>query len=293
MLFQKKSFEIRLRRKDGSIVHARLEGALGGEAPYACKLILFDITELKHAQEELRRSNQLLEQRVIARTAQIGELSSQLCRAEQKERKRLSLVLHDHLQQLLVASRFTLCRLEPGMDQKEFRKFLAQTEQLINEATESARSLAVELSPPVLYDAGLIAALQWLTRWAKEKYSLTVHLNVEKTDVTASEEMNVFLFQASKELFLNAVKHSGVTEVWMTFSSHGPDSFCITIEDRGAGFDPAEIMSREKSGLGLRHTARRLDMMGGRMEIESAPGKGSIFRLIASVQKSAEPVVPD
>lgn len=289
LLMQKKAFDVRLKKKGGSFIHVRMDGSLAGDNPDKCRLVLTDITELKRTQEELRLLNQALERRVHERTAQIGELSTQLCRAEQKERKRLSLMLHDHLQQLLVASRFSLCRLERGMEEDEFQRLRAQTEKMLNEAIQSSRSLAVELSPPVLYDAGLVAALEWLTRWAKDNYKLTVHLKVSKQGTEAAEEMNMFLFQAVKELLLNAVKHSGVSEALITLSSYDRDSFCIQVEDRGAGFDPAAILAEEKPGIGIRHTARRLEMMGGRLEIESAPGEGTCFRLIAPVRKSGEP----
>lgn len=237
--------------------------------------------------EELQTLNEDLEQRMRERTrlaeektAQLQQLTSQLVRVEQIERKRLAHILHDHLQQLLIAAKFSLGRLHQNIRDKKMKHLAEQVDDLINDSIESSRSLTVELSPPILHDAGLGAALEWLGRWMKEKNGLEVKLSIQ-SEIKASEEVNFFLFQAVRELLLNVLKHAKVNRVSLKMRCQ-EDNILIAVEDKGVGFDPL-FMEDEKitsAGFGLFNIRKRIEMIGGKLDIQSHPGRGSLFTLI-------------
>ncbi len=247
--------------------------------------------------EELRTINRDLERKVRERTAlaedrahRLRQLASAITLAEQKERRRLAQILHDHLQQILVAARIGLNQIKTLSREESLRPSLKQMEDLLDDAVSVSRSFTVELSPPILRDAGLVAALHWLARWFHEKYQCTVHVEAESELKDISDEIKIFLFQAVRELLLNVIKHAGKDEARIEFFMKEAH-LCLRVSDEGAGFQP-EILSQSGSeGFGIFSIRERLEMLGGGMEIDSAPGKGT--RCLLSVptvepQKSVE-----
>lgn len=143
--------------------------------------IIQDITLRKKALADLQLATEELEEKVESRTAelrtrveQLAQTASELTQTEQRERKRMAHVLHDQLQQILVAAKMRIESLDPT-DLGQWESDINEVVSLVDEALANSRSLAVELSPPVLGD-GLARALEWLCGSGfKEKY----HLNVE------------------------------------------------------------------------------------------------------------------
>ncbi len=303
--------EKRCIRKDRSVVWVSLASSLvrnDSGAPLYGIAVIHDITgrkkaedelvssqlNLKKAQEELRDINQKLEQTVHERTAladqraeKLRSLAAALTFAEQTERRRLAQILHDNLQQMLIAARISLNKLKE--DSPQAAQAAEKAQELLEEALQASRSLTVELSPPVLRDVGLGAAIDWLLRWMKEKYALNVDFNNDPGLWTASEELKIFLFQAVKELLLNIVKHSGVTHASIHLTS-GAKEVRILIEDRGKGFDVTNLSPESSTGFGLFYLQDRLEMLGGKMQLESTRGKGTRIMLSAPAQKAAPQV---
>ncbi len=250
-----------------------------------------DITDKKRAEEELIRLNQSLEQQVAERTElaesrakQLARLTSELTLAEERERKRLSEILHEDLQQLLVGIKLNLDALN-GYVKEDRSPALNTARKLLTESIQTSRSITSELSPPILYQNGLTAGLEWLSRWKQEKYGFRVELQVEAESVTLPEDKTIVLFRSVSELLLNAIKHSGADSAKVLLSKDRPDRLRIAVSDSGRGFDSLRIWKREQeSGFGLFAIRERLEMMGGCFEIESSPGNGASLSLVIPLE---------
>ncbi|MDD5458551.1 MAG: PAS domain S-box protein [Phycisphaerae bacterium] len=237
-----------------------------------------DITERKLAEAELDGKNIELQQRA----EQLARLASELTLTEQRERHRLAQVLHDHLQQLLVGAKFGLEVLGRKAKDNQQKDSIREIHSLLKESIAASRSLTVELSPPILHEAGLTTGLEWLARWMEEKHGLTIELDTQEI-TSEREDVRILLFQSVRELLLNIVKHAGVTAAKVEVSRVNGDDIQVVVSDKGVGFDP-EKLSRpggEDTGFGLFSIRERLSLLGGQLKIESKPRQGAKFTLTA------------
>jgi PAS domain S-box-containing protein len=234
---------------------------------------------LQKTEERLRVINAELARRAeVAEqaTTQLRLLASQLNMAEQKERRRVAALLHDHLQQFLVSAKIHLkISAHAGNDLKGR---LRQVESLIDQAIQASRTLTLELSPPVLHDAGLAAALNWLVRWMADKHHLQVHLDLMIPREPEDMAIKTFLFEAVREMLLNVVKHARVGEARVTLRRSG-DLMELVVRDEGAGFEPMARDSDRGEHVGLMTLRERVRHLGGTLEVRSAPGEGTRVRL--------------
>jgi|GEM_PF-797743 len=259
-----------------------------------------DVTALRQAEDALRDLNATLEHRVVERTVevrrqaeQLRALASKLSQAEQRERKRLAKILHDHIQQLIVAARMQVEWLKSDTRPERVLATAQGVEGILNEALTASRSLTVELSPPVLHDAGLIGGLNWLAARMREKNQFTVNLRSDNTAEPATEAVRFLLFECARELLFNAVKHADIREADVTLVRASGGEIKLIVQDKGKGFDPDVVRNRhsDEVSFGLFSIQERLAFIGGRMEIESAPARGTRITLAVpdgEAQQAAE-----
>ena len=270
----KETCEVALLPAKGRVVEVRLEANAAPEQR-ECRVVMIDISERRAAEAEVRRLNAELEERVRQRTATIRKLATELTLAEQRERSRLSHVLHEDLQQLIIGALYLLkpvkARLSP-----EDQKSLAQADKILARSIEIARTLAVELSPPVLRDEGFGAVLRWLASWMHDKHGLTVKISGGEILPALPEDMSVLLYQSVRELLFNVVKHAGVKAARLELDCRG-EQLSVAVSDAGAGFIASGVFEQDQ--FGLYSVRERLNLLDGRLLIKSAPGDGTKITL--------------
>lgn len=247
--------------------------------------VIVDITDRKRAEESLRQLNETLEDRVVRRTVQLRALAAALTRTEEEERRKLAQALHDHLQQLLVAARMRVTQAFAKVHDQTVCQLLNQIEDLLLQSINESRSLTAELSPPILYQEGLAAGLEWLGRWMQEKHQLKVDVHVDRRFKNVPNDLRAFLFRSVHELLFNVVKHAKSDKASVEVNSHGKE-VRITVKDNGRGYDSSSIKegTGEQGGFGLFSIRERLTYMGGEMKIYSAPGQGTSVLLSVPLQ---------
>jgi PAS domain S-box-containing protein len=280
------------KRKDGSTFPIEVSlnhvQTPGGDRAFA---FVTDITDRQRAAAALRERTAELEYR----TTQLSRMASDLTLAERRAREQIARTLHDGLQQMLVISALNLEQQlqrdsEAGAAQSEL---LSEAKHQLEEAIGAARSLNVELFPPVLQHAGLPAALRWLANWTHDKYKLPVHVVADPRADSGRKDVRTLLFESVRELLFNAVKHAQADSATLELALDDDDQLCITVSDQGVGFEREGLAHRSEGGQvgwGLFSIRERLTLLGGRFELDSAPGKGTRIRLVAP-RGAAQPAV--
>ncbi len=252
-----------------------------------------EIGERLLVEEELRNIRDKLKARVKKRTAQLekradqlSRLTSELTLAEQRERRRIAEILHDHLQQLMVGAKIGQEVLVRAVDNK-LKPAAENVLGLINQLIKASRSLTAEIAPPILRYGDLTASLEWLVRWLKENQGFDVDLQSEPGIVLNRKDLTVLLFQSIRELLLNILKHAGVKAAAVILKRQN-GNLRIIVSDQGVGFDQGMVSKNADSDqkFGLISIRERLMHLGGRFEFESRSGAGSTFTLTVPLDDS-------
>jgi len=271
------------KRKDGSVFPIEVT-VNQVPTPVGGRIFAFvtDITERQQAAAALQERTIELEYR----TTQLSQMAWDLTLAEHHAREQIARTLHDGLQQLLVivALNLELQLKQDGERGKPASELLEEAKEHLGEAIAVARSLNVDLFPPVLQHAGLPDALTWLAGWTRDKYKMTVDIDADPRADSARKDVRTLLFESVRELLFNTVKYAQTDRVKVTLALDADDQICITVADQGVGFDPATLNDRSKAGQvgwGLFRIRDRITLLGGRLDIDSTPGRGTRIRLVA------------
>jgi PAS domain S-box-containing protein len=216
---------------------------------------------------------------------QLRTLTSELILAEERERRAMATVLHDHVGQILALTSMKLEALEEVTD-GDLKQQVRQIMSLNARAIQRTRSLTVELSPPVLYEVGLEAAIEWLAAEVRRNAGIEVSVERHDAKLTLANERKVFLFQIVRELLNNIVKHAKARHVRISLRRRA-DKLLLAVEDDGVGFDEAEIASAaSRNSFGLFSVRERLRHLEGNLQCQSEPGQGSRFWITVPVEKA-------
>lgn len=241
----------------------------------------------RRSERRLRRLNETLQDQITEQTSvlrekadEVRKLASELTIAEQLERRRIAQILHDGLQQYLYGLLLHVQVLKADTPENNARR-VQDIENILKETVQITRTLTIELSPPALHGEGLQAALQWLATQMYDLHNLVVHVEVSSTFSQVDQEVRILVFRLVRELLFNVVKHAGVNEARL-IAEEKNQMLIVRVEDDGIGFDPRlhKHVPGSTGGFGLFSARERLRLFGGTLEIQSAPGKGTVVNII-------------
>jgi PAS domain S-box-containing protein len=243
-----------------------------------------DITRRRRAEEALWESEQRLR-----------HLTSQLLTAQERERKRISMELHDELGQGLAVLKLQIRAIERGLasDQEDLREECRDLLEYLDGVIDNVRRLSRDLSPAILEDLGLESALKFLIDGVGKHYKVTKVFEVEDLDQLFTLDAQIIIYRIFQECLTNISKHAGATEVSVAVQWQADGLVNIVLEDNGRGFDPAQVSARRSAGrgLGLAALNERARMLGGTLQVSSRPGAGTrVTVAIPIVQPHGAPV---
>lgn len=273
-------------------------------------LVVTDISVLRRAQRALENSNMGLESRVRLRTRELDEsnrdlrkevlrrkhaehelrasrnnlalLSEQLIQAQEGERRRIAIELHDSVGQSLSAIKYTVERAiimlqKPDLGDPE--DVLTLAVQRIHETADGIRSISMNLRPQMLDNLGAASATSWFCRGFAEIYpALTVHTEITAENSEIPQRISTHLFRCVQELLNNVAKHARAKTVWIILRREG-GRLSLEVRDDGVGMaDQGQDPSRLQ-GSGIRNLRERAEITGGTFTISPAPGNGTSARI--------------
>jgi signal transduction histidine kinase len=225
------------------------------------------------------------EEQLLAYQEQLQSLASELSLSEERERRRIAASLHDRIGQTLALARLKLGTLSQVPPAQASVDQFSEIRELIEQAIMDARSLTFDLSPPVLYELGLVPAVEWLTRNMQAQHSIQTRFHDDGQPKPLDENFRVVLFSAVRELLFNIVKHARASHSQVLIRRDA-DALRIIIEDDGAGFNVEKLKSSRDHarGFGLFNIRERVEYLGGRVKVRSEPGHGTRITLIAPLK---------
>ena len=201
-------------------------------------------------------------------------------------RRQMAINIHDHLGQNLALSKIKLDGLQKSLKTGELLRQLNEIRSLISQTIESARSLTFELSPPILYELGFEAAVEWLFRFICKRDNLDLEFSTDQKPKLLQPDVRVLLFQSVREILVNISKHAHAKKISVKISKAN-SQIQIGIADDGIGFDvnKVKMYGTQKQGFGLFSVSERLAYVGGRFEIDSKLGCGTRVLLAAPLSR--------
>lgn len=235
---------------------------------------LRDITERAETQLQLQKKTQELE-----------KLNVQMSKIEERERRRLASMLHDHVAQNLALANIQLGKLISAIE-GEGQETALKIRQIVRQTIQDLRHFVIELSPPILYELGLNAAIQWHCDFLQSQFPIRCEYHQQGEQSRLDQALEVVLFQALRELLWNTMKHSQGSQAFVHFQIE-PDYVELETRDNGVGFS---IENRVKphqcpGQFGLFSIQQRLKAHDGQVIIDSSPGQGTRVILRVPLKK--------
>jgi PAS domain S-box-containing protein len=266
--------ELELKMPDGSMIMSESTSVpiqLDGRP--AVLVLAQDVTERRRAEREILESRE-----------QLRALAAELTTVEERERRRIGSFLHDQIGQDLAVLRMKSGELSTLVEGSTAENLIGEIRDVLDEAITNTRALTFDLSPPILYELGLEAALEWVAERLAEAHDLEIDFVDDGSQKPLAEDIAPQLFRMTRELLINVIKHAQARTASVKMFSNG-DSLEILVEDDGVGFE-GSVRSRGVGGggFGLFSIRERLRSIGGRLEIDSGPLRGTRARIMAPLE---------
>ena len=236
---------------------------------------LGDIIERKRSEQKLLRYQE-----------ELRSLATESALSEEQERRRIAQALHDRIGQVLALINIKVGALLESAGSEDLARALQDIRGLVSESVAETRSLTFDLSPPILYELGFEAALEWLAERIQQQYGVTVEIFGCEKKIPLGTEWRATLFAAVRELLVNVGKHAKSPVARVTMQKR-QGNIAISVEDNGVGMDLSTRASVKPGtdGFGLFSIRERLGFMGGRVEISSNRGLGTCVTLFVPGKK--------
>jgi PAS domain S-box-containing protein len=248
-----------------------------GEGPRAVVVAHENITERKQAERQIK----IYQKKLRA-------MGSQMVLADQRERRRFSADLHDRVGQNLALAKIKLGGLSKSKASPRQLAIIRETDDLVENTIRSTRSLIYEISPPILPELGLAAAVEWISEYFQEQYRIPVELKITGKPVTIKEDLRILFFNALRELLNNIAKHAKAKHVRI-FLIQGKEEARIMVEDDGVGIGSFSFKKRlSKKNFGIFNIQEQFKHIGGKFKIISSPGKGTKAILVMPIKSGAK-----
>ncbi|WNM56668.1 chemotaxis protein CheB [Candidatus Nitrospira allomarina] len=250
-------------------------------------------TQLQFVTESLERRVDERTQDLVQHQHRLRQMSLDLILTEQRERRRIATELHDYLGQLLVVGKIKISQLLQTDLSNQQAPLVREMEESLDEALQYTRDLIPQISPPILYEFGFLAAVRWLSEKMK-RYDLhvTVASHVDEDQLNLSESVSIILYQAIRELLLNVMKHAQTQEASILINQVSSEVFGVEVADRGCGFDLSSTRETHSpfDKFGLLNVQERIESLGGECEVLSRIGEGTrvLIKVPISVQGADE-----
>ncbi len=235
--------------------------------------LVIEIIERQKAEEALQRSED-----------QLRSLATQILSAQETERKRIALEVHDVLGSSLSAIKFKVEEALHNSNNGKSARLVESLEAvipLVQDTIEEARRIQSDLRPPMLDDLGIIATFSWFCRRFESIYSgIRVERGISIQEEEVPDYLKIGLFRIAQEAMNNIGKHAGATRVHLGLRKV-EGQIELTIRDNGEGFEPESLYNGNlKKGLGLASMKERAEFSGGTFCLESSAGKGTVIRAV-------------
>lgn len=227
-----------------------------------------NITKRRQAERELTESR-----------AQLRQLSISLQRAREDDRAHFARELHDQLGQNLTALRIDFNSLANTMPSAEPATLarLAAIDQLIDSMVDTTRQICDELRPGMLDDLGFEAAISSYVKNFTQRFGVPCDLLLDRETYDLDESQSTMLFRIVQEALTNIARHARASHAMVALQDRGGE-LLLTIADDGCGLSTA--LEGERKTYGLLGMRERVDMLGGQLAIDSAPGRGTHIEVI-------------
>jgi len=295
---------------DGATFWADLQAASAGSIRGTrkwCRVAVSDLTTLKQAEEVRRRleglavANRELKREIVQRQKgeaalkkseahyahlfeqsrhmqeQLRHLSRQLLLTQEEERKRISRELHDEIVQTLVGINVHLASLtvQAPVNVRDLRKKIARTQRLVEKSVNIVHRFARGLRPTVLDDLGLIPALQSFIKDFTKETNIRIHFTAFAGVEQLNSTQRTVLYRVAQSALANVHKHAHASDVKVSIREL-QGAIRLEIHDNGKSFDMERVLfAKRHKRLGLLGSRERVEMVGGKFDVESAPGQGT------------------
>jgi two-component system sensor histidine kinase UhpB len=208
---------------------------------------------------------------------EMQQLTRRVIQAQEEERHRLAHELHDEAAQALTSLLVRLRLLERARTPDEAQQRVQELRELTAAALEDVRRVALDLRPTILDDLGLGPALEWRVDEFNKEGAARATIAVAGLEHRLPRETELALYRVGQEALTNVGRHACAAHVHVALE-RSDGYVALEVKDDGAGFDPERVRPGEGHGLGLLGMRERIVTVGGALQIDSAPGRGTAIR---------------